>query len=908
MSPEMTRFISIRILKFSITAIAFLIFSGVVFSQNSILETKIEVPEYTGDAKALIDKIAENEKVVFAYTSKVSLDYEVKFKKQTINLKVFLTAVLEGQPIVYKVKGNKVFLTPDENVPVNTGQMKQTVRGMIIDSDNKLPLIGAAIVVVNSNPIIGVSTDIDGNFRLENIPTGRISLKASFIGYDPIILSNIIVNSAKEVVLNIELQESVISMNEAVIKLNKVNGVAIDEMAIISSRSISTEELTRHAESFNDPSRAMANFAGVTTAQDGSNSIIVRGNSPKYIQWRLEGIEITNPNHFADQNGTGSGGTSTLNRDLLATSDFYTGAFSAEFGDVLSGIYDIRLRNGNNEKNEYTIGVGIMGTDLTAEGPFKKGYAGSYLVNYRYSTVGLVSDLGLVDVTGSTTFQDATFKISLPTKKAGIFSVFGLGGMSAFHNTELKAVDSKDVPGGGQLDNNYNNEFKSFSYLANVGVKHTLYLNESTYLKSSGSFSGNGLDNDIYKSEIFSHNENNEVDSTGDKLHLFEGKIESKTYRINSTLHKKINSKHKLLAGVKYDLHNYDYLQISKETEQEHILADFDENIATLRSFIAWRFRLNKNITFVSGIHNMNVLYNNKTTIEPRAAIRWNVSPSNSLSFGYGMHSNMEKAHNYFSRVYNTDGTWSQPNENLDLLKAHHYVLGYEKHFGDKIMAKMELYYQDLYNLPVENNDTSYYSTINEGIDYNYVELVNEGTGKNYGVEFTLERFFNNNYYWMLNASIFQSKYTALDGIERNTQFNSNYVVNLMGGKDFLNLGKKKNQVLAINLKAYFGGGQKIIPLLRDENGDLAVDPDNNQYYDYSKAYENSIENLYRIDLAVSYKWNKPKTTHELFFDIYDITGAKGKLFEYYDTSEDGDVGYNTQFGLFPNVMYRLYF
>ncbi len=129
-----------------------------------------------------------------------------------------------------------------------------------------------------------------------------------------------------------------------------------------------------------------------------------------------------------------------------------------------------------------------------------------------------------------------------------------------------------------------------------------------------------------------------------------------------------------------------------------------------------------------------------------------------------------------------------------------------------------------------------------------------------------------------------------------------------MGGKDFLNLGKKKNQVLAINLKAYFGGGQKIIPLLRDENGDLAVDPDNNQYYDYSKAYENSNENLYRIDLAVSYKWNKPKTTPELFFDIYDITDAKGKLLEYYDNSEDGDVGYNTQFGLFPNVMYRLYF
>ncbi|MGB1032503.1 MAG: TonB-dependent receptor, partial [Flavobacteriales bacterium] len=394
----------------------------------------------------------------------------------------------------------------------------------------------------------------------------------------------------------------------------------------------------------------------------------------------------------------------------------------------------------------------------------------------------------------------------------------------------------------------------------------------------------------------------------GEKLHLFGGEIESKTYRINSTLHKKINSRHKLIAGVKYNLNNYDYFQVSKETAQEQVLADFDENIATLRSFIGWRFRLNEDITLVSGLHNMNVLYNKKHTIEPRAAIRWDVNSTNSLSLGYGMHSNMEKAHNYFARIYNEDGTWSRPNENLDLLKAHHYVLGYEKQIGNKMMAKLEMYYQDLYNLPVENNDTSYYSTINEGIDYNYVELVNEGKGKNYGVEFTLERFFNNNYYWMFNTSIFQSKYTALDGVERNTKFNSNYVVNLMGGKDFVNLGKKKNQVLAVNVKAFFGGGEKIIPLKRDENGNLDVDPDNNQYYDYSKAYDNSIEDLYRIDLAVSYKWNKPKTTHELFFDIYDLTGVQGKLQEYYDTSEDNNVGYNTQFGLFPNMMYRLYF
>jgi len=886
-----------------------LFLNNLLFAQTDILEAQIQVPNYQGSARIIIDRIAESENNIFAYTSKVSLNYEVKFQKQTISLKKFLDIVLDGRAINYKVNGNKIMFIPNKESSTPTKQLKQTVRGSIIDSDSKLPLIGAAIVLLNSNPLIGTITDMVGDFRMDNIQLGRINLKLSYLGYETEIVADIIVNSAKEVVLNLTMDESVISIEEVVVRPKRINGIALNDMAVISSRAISAEELKRYAEPFNDPSRAMANFAGVTATQDGSNDIIIRGNSPKYIQWRLEGVEITSPNHFADQNGVGSGGTSTLNNDLLATSDFYTGAFAPEFGDVLSGVYEIQLRNGNNEKNEFIFGIGVMGTDITAEGPFKKGYSGSYLANYRYSTIGLLSELGIVDVSGTPAFQDATFKVVLPTEKAGTFSIFFLGGMSGYHNTELEAGDSKDVPGGGTLDNNYNNEFKTFSYLANTGIIHTLRLTESSYLKTSLAFSGNGLDEEVYESEIFKNENSNEADSTGERIQVFGGKIRKETYRANVILNKKINSRHKIQVGVKYNYHKNNYLQISREGSQMQTdtLANFNENIMTLRNFIAWRYRINERLTLVSGIHNMNVLYNNKSTIEPRAAMSWNINPTNTLSFGYGNHSNMEKAHNYFARIQKPDGTISEPNRDLDLLKAHHFVVGYEKHFANKMMAKLELYYQDLYSLPVENIDTSYYSTINEGGDFNYVELVNKGVGKNYGIEFTLERFFNNNYYWMLNTSYFQSIYKALEGIERNTRYNSNYIVNFLAGKDFINLGKKNNQVLSINLKAYFGGGQKIIPLLRDDNGDLAIDPANNTYWDYSKAYDSSLESLYRIDLSISYKWNKPKTTHELLIDFYNLSDTKGKLTEYYDPSEPGAIGYNTQYGFFPNIMYRLY-
>jgi hypothetical protein len=250
---------------------------------------------------------------------------------------------------------------------------------------------------------------MSGSFRFDKIPVGRIDLQLSYLGYERKIIPNIVVNSGKEVVLELDMQESIINMDVVVIKPEKEKGKALNEMSLIGARSISPEESNRYAGPFNDPSRIVSNYSGVAASQDGSNDIIVRGNSPKYMQWRLEGVQITNPNHFADQNGVGGSGISALNNNLLSTSDFYTGAFSPEYGDVLSGVYDIKLRAGNNEKFEGSAALGILGTDLTLEGPLKKGYGGSYLFNYRYSTISLIKDLGLVDVDGVPKFLDAAF-------------------------------------------------------------------------------------------------------------------------------------------------------------------------------------------------------------------------------------------------------------------------------------------------------------------------------------------------------------------------------------------------------------------------------------------------------------------------------------------------------------------
>nr|NQU93204.1 TonB-dependent receptor [Bacteroidota bacterium] len=608
--------------------------------------------------------------------------------------------------------------------------LTQTVRGTLIDADSKLPLIFATVMIPGSDPLIGTVSDLDGTFKLVNIPVGRITLQFSYLGYEDKTIPNIEVNSGKEVVLNLNMQESAVKLDEVVIKAYKNKGEALNNMALISARSISVEETKRYAGGFSDPSRILSSFAGVANSPNGENDIIVRGNSPKYVQWRLEGVEISNPSHFGDQNSI-KGGISALNNNLLATSDFYTGAFSPEYGDVLSGVYDVKLRAGNNEKFESAIGFGILGTDLTLEGPFKKGYAGSYLVNYRYSTASLINDLGLVDVDGDLKFQDATFKVVLPTKNMGIFSFFGLGGLSGFLQKDIKP-DGQAIPGNKIIQADIIKDYDKGTYLFNTGMNHTLSINNNSFITTSLSYSGSGLNDDVFESgiiKIYNGEGGFSLDTMGRTLNYKSKSTESK-YRGAITYSNKLNAKNKIKAGTKYAFINYDYNQswLQDDGVTRFTAVDFDENVSTVSNFISWRYRLNEDITIVSGLHNMNVLFNNKRTLEPRIAVNWKLNSTSSVHAGYGQHSTMESIHNYFAKVELEDGSIIEPNTDLDLLKAHHYVVGYEKRFTEHLMAKIEVYYQGLYDLPVENIDTSYYATINEGTDFRYVDLVNEGT------------------------------------------------------------------------------------------------------------------------------------------------------------------------------------
>lgn len=305
------------------------------------------------------------------------------------------------------------------------GQHSQKVRGVVTDRLAETPIPYATVLILNTDPVLGATTDSMGRFSIAGVPIGRYDLKASFVGYDPVILKEVVVNTAKETVVTIRMSENSIQLQEVVVRPDVNKTENINSMALVGGRLLSIEEASRFAGGMDDPARLASSFAGVTSTL-GNNGIVVRGNAPKFLQWKMEDVEIPNPNHFADVTSFGGGGFTSLSSQVLGNSDFFTGAFPADYSNALSGVFDMNMRTGNSLSRENTIQIGTLGLDFASEGPFKKGYDGSYIINYRYSTLALLSSLMPEDA-GGIRYQDLSFKISLPTKKCGVFSLWGTG-------------------------------------------------------------------------------------------------------------------------------------------------------------------------------------------------------------------------------------------------------------------------------------------------------------------------------------------------------------------------------------------------------------------------------------------------------------------------------------------------
>lgn len=769
----------------------------------------------------------------------------------------------------------------------------QTIRGTVTDKHTKMPVPGANVVLLNSDPIVGTVTDLEGRFRLEKVEVGRVGLQFSFMGYNTVTLNNLDLASGKEMVLNITLEEKVITGKEVEIVANKEKDKTINRMATVSARTFSIDEGRRYAGSLNDVARMAQNFAGVQGGNDTRNDIIVRGNSPTGVLYRMEGMDIPNPNHFATS-GTTGGPISVINFNVLANSDFMTGAFPAEYGNALAGVFDLKMRNGNNEQHEFTGQLGMNGAEMVAEGPFKKGGRASYMAAYRYSTLDLFKAMGINFGSSSVPdFTDLNFKLHFPSKK-GSTSLIGIGGHSY-----IEALDSNIEDDAQNQPYNFSgNDIRFKSQIGAVGLTHTWLMSPTLYLKATVSTNAlvTGIRNDslsVVDGTPFLDYENNSV----------EGR-----QSFSLLLNKKLSSRHFLRAGWYADRL---FFNLSDSTYRSNpprykVLSDFDGATYLVQPYVQWQFRVTNDVTFNTGSHYQYFALNHSQNLEPRAGLKWRVNPRQAISIGYGLHSQTSPTPVYFEQEELSPGEYAVTNQHIGFTKSHHLVLQYDWSLNEYSRLKTEAYYQYLYQVPVDMSPNSY-SMLNQGSNFGIGfpdYMWNKGTGTNYGVELTLERFLHKGLYYLITTSVYESFYEGSDGVERHTAFSGNYTFNALVGKEFAlgNTEKGKRHRLTFDLKATWNGGQRYVPIDLDASRlyERAV-------YKWKEAYEPRYPDYIRPDLRIGYKFNGDKITQEVAVDLQNIIARKNVFSEEYN-EDTGEIDRIHQLGFLPIVQYRILF
>lgn len=763
----------------------------------------------------------------------------------------------------------------------------QSVRGKVTDKATGIGLPGVVVKMKNdTSKKINAITDGNGFYKLKNVPIGRRDFIFNLMGYKVVPASDIIVSTGKETILDIEMEESLVEIAEVEVSAENSKDVIADLQAV-NMKSFTLEEIERYPGSRQDPARTAQNFAGVQGTNDSRNDIVVRGNSPSGLLWRMEDVDIPNPNHFAIA-GSAGGPQSIINNKYLANSEFFTGAFPANYANALGGVFDLKLRNGNNEKHERTIQLGILGTEAAVEGPLSKKSGASYLITYRYSTLALFSAFKIPISFGTSAipqYQDGGFRFNFPTKKAGVFSFSGIGGLS---NIEIVLSKIKERPKelyGDQTRDQY------FSSNMGVAMLNNVYsFNTRTLMKTTLAFSSQEINSNHY---LILRDANYVPDSILPHI-LNYNQTENKT-TLSWFIKHKVNAANSFKTGFfinQYVVNYFDRVKINSlyDTLPGDIIAkpwkkrlDHSDNYLLIQPYITFAHRFNEKWSANIGLNGQYLTLNGKWTLEPRANLRYQFKENQILSLAYGMHSQMQPGYIYYAspdsvvknNVLVPNTAKESANKNLDFSKAHHVVLGYDLQVNRFFRLKTEAYYQYLWNVPVYMIPSGV-SLINRGATFTrffpIYSMDNTGTGYNYGIELTLEKLFSKHYFFMTSMSLYDSKYTASNGKTYDSDFNGNYMINFLGGIEY-GVGKQKKNTINVSTKFTIGGGKRYSPVnLAASNAIMDVVPDENQ------INTKQFDPYNRLDLRIAYKINAKKSSYEIALDLVNLMGTKNVL------------------------------
>jgi len=774
---------------------------------------------------------------------------------------------------------------------------QQTIRGTVQDLDSKAPIPGATVFLLNSESMLGTTTDNNGQYSINGVKPGRHILKVTSVGYEEIISTNVLVLAGKQLELNFDLKESMTTLNEVVVDATGDKTELNNDMTVVSGRTFNVEETSRYAGSRNDVSRMAQNFAGVSNVNDSRNDIVIRGNSPSGLLWRLNGIDIPSPNHFAAF-GTTGGPVGMLNNNTLSKSDFITAAFPATYGNAIGGVFDLQMRNGNNLKREYLAQIGFNGLEAGAEGPFKNGKSATFLVNYRYSTLGVFKAIGLNFGAGSAVpgYQDISFKINLPTGKAGKFSIFGVGGTSEvkFMGSETDFTKKSSNFYGNENENLYDN-----SKTGVIGISHSYVFSRNTSYHLT--IASSGMQNSITMDSLTWSNDPQPV--LQDLTPSFRQSFTQLQQSAHLTVNHKFSAADMLVAGIIVNAYlvNFGDSVLRKASSDTYWrpLIKGTGNSALTQGYINWQHRFSEELTLNAGAHVQHFTLGGSSAVEPRVGLKYQFAPRQSFSIGAGVHNQIQALPVYYIRTH--EGL-TNSNQSLAFTRSKHIAIAYDYNIRRDFRLKFETYYQAIDHAPVEQQPSSF-SMLNTGADFSLpdkFDLINRGSGRNYGLELTLEKFYSQQYYFLLTSSLFKSEYQGSDDIWRSTAFDGRYIANLLGGKEW-NVGHK-DKTIGVNIKFTTAGGRRYTPI------DIASSLSSGKIqYSTEDAFSRQYPAYVRADVRFTYRVNKKRTTIEYSLDIQNITNHKNIFIQNFD-ARTGTVNNQYQLGIFPVPQFRMLF
>jgi hypothetical protein len=704
----------------------------------------------------------------------------------------------------------------------------QQLKGQILDADNKSQIPFATISINSVQKSQTILSDSSGFFSSNTLDFGRYNVRITCVGYEPSLYPSILVTGGKQTSIIVYLKPSNEILADVVVQ-------ATTFKATTSSKRLNIEQTDKYAATWGDPARMALSFAGVSNVNDQSNELVIRGNSPKGLLWMIEGIEIPSPNHFSAEGASG-GLIGALSSTVLQNSTFYTGAFSANYGNALSGVFDLSLRNGNDEKREYSINTSLLGVNVGMEGPFSKKHKDSYLVNYRFANTRLINSLGLSQVLNASSpkFEDLTFKFKFQRKKA-VLTLWGVGGK----NTTDFSVS----------------QFLEIQNRANfyaTGLKWFKEFSKKLVVESTISYSGN--ENVNNRKQIFTdQSEGRQANLQNQSIRF----VNNAYYRLadENTLH--FGS---IVSQLSYNLFGafdfiFDNLNVSAS----------DTSINSVGKTYTWQnfglILLKKEKWDLNlGIHSNYFFLNKQLSLEPRASVSFTLNDRQRLNFGFGIHSRLEPLNIY---LYKNDLLLNGKvvdNINLGVTKAAHFVLGFDNTISKDLQFNTEIYYQHLYDVGVGNSailpGIDYISLLNQINSVNLFPLTSDGFGTNYGWEVTVEKPLNKGFYGLFTSSIFRSFYK--NGVEQNkypSRYDNRFVINTLAGKEWI---VNKN-LINLNFRVTYAGGIRQLPVSLINGVPNTI---------YEIGYTERLNNYFRVDLKGSYIFSVGKTTTTASLDI----------------------------------------